>query len=71
MPPRTTLCARAVSAASSIVFGAGNHAQKIPAVIRSGQEVEVWAGAFTASTFEDKEKELNAMYNPPWVERHG
>lgn len=45
--------------------------QVIPAVIRSRQEIEVWAGAFTASTFEGKERELNAKYNPPWVDRHG
>lgn len=45
--------------------------QNFPAVIRSGQEVEVWAGAFTASTFEDKERELNAKYTPPWVDRNG
>jgi hypothetical protein len=43
--------------------------QEIPAVIRSGKKIEVWAGAFTATTFEDKRKELNAMYNAPWVDR--
>jgi hypothetical protein len=45
--------------------------QEIPAVIRAQQEIEVWAGAFSASTFEDKERELNRTYNPPWVDRDG
>ncbi len=45
--------------------------QVITAVIRSRQEIEVYAGAFTASTFEQKKRELNVKYNPPWVQRHG
>lgn len=45
--------------------------REIPGVIRAGQPIEVWAGAFTADTFEAKERELNAKYNPPWVDRIG
>ena len=45
--------------------------QEIPAVIRAQQEIEVWAGAFTESTFEAKERELNRTYTPPWVDRDG
>lgn len=44
--------------------------QEIPAVIRRKQEIEVWAGAFTESTFEAKERELNEKYCPPWVDRN-
>jgi hypothetical protein len=43
--------------------------QVIPAVIRARQEIEVWAGAFAESAFEDKERELNRRYQPPWVDR--
>ncbi len=45
--------------------------QVITAVIRSRQEIEIYAGAFTASTFEQKKRELNARYNPPWAGTHG
>jgi hypothetical protein len=45
--------------------------REIPSVIRAQLEIEVWAGAFTATTFEDKERELNATFNPPWVDRKG
>ena len=45
--------------------------QVIPDVIRTGQEIEIYAGEFAADTFEAKERELNGLYNPPWVDRHG
>jgi hypothetical protein len=45
--------------------------QMILDVIRAGQEIEIYAGEFAADTFEAKERELNGLYNPPWVDRHG
>jgi hypothetical protein len=45
--------------------------QAISAVIRSGKTIEVWAGAFTALTFDLEKRELNAKYSPPWVDRLG
>jgi hypothetical protein len=45
--------------------------QMIPDVIRAGQEIEIYAGEFEADAFEAKERELNGLYNPPWVDRHG
>jgi hypothetical protein len=45
--------------------------QTIADVIRPGQEIEIYAGQFAADTFEAKERELNDLYNPPWVDRHG
>ena len=45
--------------------------QMIPEVIRAGQEIEIYAGEFEADAFEAKERELNGLYNPPWVDRHG
>lgn len=45
--------------------------QRIPDVIRAGQEIEIYAGEFTPETFERKELELNLRYSPPWVQRPG
>jgi hypothetical protein len=45
--------------------------QMIPDVIRSGQEIEIYAGEFAAEAFEAKERELNGLYDPPWVGRQG
>jgi hypothetical protein len=45
--------------------------QLIPDVIAAGQEIEIYAGEFSADTFEAKERELNQLYSPPWVDRHG
>lgn len=45
--------------------------QLIPDVIRSGREIEIYAGEFGPDGFEAKERELNRLYRPPWVDRDG
>lgn len=40
--------------------------QVITDVIRTAQEIEIYAGEFAADTFEAKERELNGLYRPPW-----
>ena len=47
-----------------------------PSVIRLDQKIEVWAGAFAADEFENKERELNGLFRRlqdrlPWVDRDG